>query len=253
MLPFFTCEQLLDYYTIRIVYVYLNQALRLTLHCLNPHAYQDITSTQQACFPCAEAKASEEAHPAEAVPRQKASSKMGPAASILMQEHGLKPEDINPTGPQGIITKGDVLEALASGTKQQQPTAEKQPQPESPPQPRAVESQSEQSKGSPPREQKEHSDRQLEASKAGPAKASQQPSEGKAGGWKGKGLQYTDIPNSQIRKIIAQRLLESKQQIPALYVTATADVDAVSALRQSLKDQGQKVTAASYSIYLALQ
>lgn len=200
---------------------------------------------------CAGAKASEEAHPAEAVPRQKASSKMGPAATRLMEEHDLKPEDITPTGPQGIITKGDVLEALAGGAKERQPSAEKAPQPKSSPQPRAVEGES-QSKGSPPSKPKEHSDRQLEASKAGPAKASQQPGEGKAGGRKGKGLQYTDTPNSQIRKIIAQRLLESKQQIPSLYVTATADVDAVSALRQSLKDQGQKVIAAGCIIYVCL-
>lgn len=207
---------------------------------------------QQACAPCAEAKASEEAHPAGATPRQKASSKIGPAAIRLMEEHGLKPENITPTGPQGIITKGDVLQALAGGAKEQQPSAEKQPQPKSPPQPRAVAGES-QSKDSPPNEQKEHSDRQLEASKAGPAKASQQPGEGKAGGRKGKGLQYTDTPNSQIRKIIAQRLLESKQQIPSLYVSATADVDAVSALRQSLKDQGQKVRATGCLIFLCLQ
>ena len=198
---------------------------------------------QRARFPYAEAKVSEEAHPAEAVPRQKASSKIGPAATLLMEEHDLKPEDITPTGPQGIITKGDVLEALAGGAKEQQASAGKQPQPKSSPQPKAAEGES-QSKGSPPSEQKQHSDSQLEASKAGPAKASQQPGEGRAGGRKDKGLQYTDTPNSQIRKIIAQRLLESKQQIPSLYVTATADVDAVSALRQSLKDQGQKVIAA---------
>ena len=215
------------------------QACQLLTSLHESHACQDIK-----CFVCAEAKA-EEAHPAEAVPRQKASSKIGPAATRLMEEHDLKPDDITPTGPQGIITKGDVLEALAGGANKQQPSAETQSQPKSPSQPRAVQGES-QSRGSPPSEQKEHSDRQLDASQAGPAKASQQPGEGKAGGGKGRGLQYTDTPNSQIRKIIAQRLLESKQQIPSMYVSATADVDAVSALRQSLKDQGQKVIAAGY-------
>ena len=207
---------------------------------------------QQTKFPCAEVKASQEPHPSEAVPRQKASSKIGPAATRLMEEHDLKPEDITPTGPQGIITKGDVLQAVAGGVRERQASAEKQPQPRSSPQPRTVEGES-QSKGSPPSGQKQHSDRQLEASKAGPAKASQQPGEGRAGGRKGKGLHYTDTPNSQIRKIIAQRLLESKQQIPSLYVTATADVDAVSALRQSLKNQGQKVIAAGCIITFCLQ
>lgn len=56
-----------------------------------------------------------------------------------------------------------------------------------------------------------------------------------------KGPRYTDIPNSQIRKIIAQRLLESKQKIPHYYLSADADLGVVSSLRKSLKEQGQKV------------
>ena len=157
-----------------------------------------------------------------------------------MEEHDLKPEDINPTGPQGIILKGDVLEAIANGGQKQKPAPQQQPKSESQAQPKGVgESQS---KAPPPKDAKEHSDRQLEASKAGPAKAAEA-SEGTSGYRKGKGPGYTDIPNSQIRKIIAQRLLESKQQIPSMYVTATADVDAVAALRQSLKEQGKKVNS----------
>ncbi len=159
-----------------------------------------------------------------------------------MEEHGLNPEDINPTGPQGIILKGDVLEAIARGGQKQKSMPEKQSKSESKAQPQPKGVGESQSKAPPPKEAKEHSDKQLEASKAGPAKASQPPSGGNAGSRKGKGPRYTDIPNSQIRKIIAQRLLESKQQIPSLYVSATADVDAVSALRQSLKDQGKKVS-----------
>ena len=160
-----------------------------------------------------------------------------------MAQHDLKPEDINPTGPKGIITKGDVLEAIASGGQFQKRPPQPQPDPrtESKAQPQPKDVGQSQSKDPPPKEAKDHSDRQLESSKAGPAKASQPPEGAKAGSRRGKGPRYADIPNSQIRKIIAQRLLESKQQIPAMYVTATADVDAVAALRQSLKDQGQKV------------
>ena len=157
-----------------------------------------------------------------------------------MEEHGLNPEDIIPTGPQGIILKGDVLEAIAGGGQKQKSMPEKQSKSESKAQPQPKGVGESQSKAPPPKEAKEHSDRQLEASKAGPAKASQPPSGGNAGSRKGKGPRHTDIPNSQIRKIIAQRLLESKQQIPSLYVSATADVDAVSALRQSLKEHGKK-------------
>ena len=99
-----------------------------------------------------------------------------------------------------------------------------------------------QSQAAPPADQKAQSDRQLEASKSKPAREAQQ--QGSAAGQqgrRGRGVRYTDIPNSQIRKIIAQRLLESKQTIPSLYVTATADIDAVTELRQQLKDQGKKV------------
>ncbi len=202
--------------------------------CEVPHTTDDFAS--------AEAKGSSEVSQAAAEPpRQNASSKIGPVAHRLMEEHNLSPDDINPTGPQGIILKGDVLEAIASRGQKQQPAPQKQSLSESKshPQPKGVgESKS---KDPPPAEAKQHSDSQLQASKAGPAKASQPPSGGKAGSRKGKGPRYTDIPNSQIRKIIAQRLLESRQQIPSMYVTASADVDAVAALRQSLKEQGKKV------------
>lgn len=47
---------------------------------------------------------------------------------------------------------------------------------------------------------------------------------------------FTDIANSNIRKIIAQRLLESKQQIPHYYLTATCRIDTVSDVRAKLND-----------------
>ncbi|KAJ9079432.1 pyruvate dehydrogenase complex dihydrolipoamide acetyltransferase component (E2) [Entomophthora muscae] len=45
---------------------------------------------------------------------------------------------------------------------------------------------------------------------------------------------YTDIPLSNIRKVIATRLTESKQQIPHYYLTVEANVDKVMKLRQHL-------------------
>jgi hypothetical protein len=44
------------------------------------------------------------------VPR---SSKIGPAASLLLQGAGMSKEDVTPSGPGGIITKGDVMKAIA--------------------------------------------------------------------------------------------------------------------------------------------
>lgn len=48
------------------------------------------------------------------------SSKIGPAAQLLLDGSGLAATDITPTGPGGIITKGDVLAAVSSGVKPQQ-------------------------------------------------------------------------------------------------------------------------------------
>ena len=44
------------------------------------------------------------------VPR---SSKIGPAAQLLLQGAGLSKEDVTPSGPGGIVTKGDVIRAIA--------------------------------------------------------------------------------------------------------------------------------------------
>ena len=64
----------------------------------------------------------------------------------------------------------------------------------------------------------------------------------------GKQQPYTDVPNSQIRKIIAQRLLESKQKVPHLYVRADADIGKLTEMRTSLKEQGTKVRLACHAI-----
>lgn len=42
---------------------------------------------------------------------------------------------------------------------------------------------------------------------------------------------YTDVPNSQIRKVTARRLQESKQQIPHYYLTISARVDTLQRFR----------------------
>lgn len=42
---------------------------------------------------------------------------MGPATRLLLAESGLSVDSIDPSGPNGIITKGDVLQAMQSGTK----------------------------------------------------------------------------------------------------------------------------------------
>lgn len=47
---------------------------------------------------------------------------------------------------------------------------------------------------------------------------------------------YKEIPLSQMRKVIATRLLESKQQIPHFYVSADVEIDALLSARAYLND-----------------
>jgi pyruvate dehydrogenase E2 component (dihydrolipoamide acetyltransferase) len=56
-------------------------------------------------------------------------------------------------------------------------------------------------------------------------------------------LEYEDIPNSQMRKIIAQRLTESMSQIPHYYVTIEIDMRQAIQLREQLNTlEGVKIS-----------
>ncbi|MDI1287621.1 MAG: pyruvate dehydrogenase complex dihydrolipoamide acetyltransferase [Reyranella sp.] len=54
------------------------------------------------------------------------------------------------------------------------------------------------------------------------------------------------IPHTSIRKVIARRMLESKQQVPHFYLTGEFEIDALLAARQAINDvvrkQGAKVS-----------
>ncbi|KAF9991248.1 pyruvate dehydrogenase complex dihydrolipoamide acetyltransferase component (E2), partial [Mortierella antarctica] len=69
------------------------------------------------------------------------------------------------------------------------------------------------------------------AAKAAPAKAAPAPAAAPAAP---AGAAYTDIPLTNMRKIIAQRLTESKQNIPHYYVTVECEMDKVMKLREVL-------------------
>lgn len=68
--------------------------------------------------------------------------------------------------------------------------------------------------------------------------------------------QYIDIPHSQIRRVTAQRLLESKQTIPHYYLTVEVQVDAMMKLREQInasfgKDSGTKISVNDFVIKAA--
>lgn len=54
---------------------------------------------------------------AEAAPRRAANFRLGPAARFALAQAGLSTNDVNPTGPNNIITKPDVMAAKEAGAK----------------------------------------------------------------------------------------------------------------------------------------
>jgi hypothetical protein len=66
---------------------------------------------------------------------------------------------------------------------------------------------------------------------------------------------FTDLPVSQIKKVTAARLLESKQTIPHYYLTMECQMDALLALRaqvnESLATSGTKLSVNDFIIKAA--
>ena len=54
------------------------------------------------------------------------------------------------------------------------------------------------------------------------------------------GAAYTEVPNNNMRKVIARRLTESKQQIPHFYLTIECEIDKLLAMRKDLNERGAK-------------
>ncbi len=61
--------------------------------------------------------------------------------------------------------------------------------------------------------------------------------------------EWTDVPHSRLRRAVARRLTESKQQTPHFYVKRSVSLDALLALRGELKDAtGHKVSVNDFLI-----
>lgn len=94
-----------------------------------------------------------------------------------------------------------------------------------------------------PKDTSEAREEQQQAHKQQESKSVQPPHKEPAGeATPSQGDLYKDVPNSQVRKIIAKRLLESKNTVPHYYIKATAALDAATSMRQSMKAQGTKAS-----------
>ncbi|GAB5366839.1 hypothetical protein AAMO2058_001178200 [Amorphochlora amoebiformis] len=137
-----------------------------------------------------------------------------PSAAILMERHRIDPTSVKASGPKGNILKGDVLKALESGNFKILP--ESKSLDATPTQPQA----------------------QAQAVKPEVKSAAVPASSGSGSDTKGRG--YTDIPLTNMRKVIASRLTESKQNVPHAMTTITCSLNNILALRKGIKDQGNK-------------
>ena len=157
------------------------------------------------------------------------SSKMGPAARMALANAKLSADQVQPTGPQGIVTKGDVLSAIAGGAT---------PAAAAPAAAKATARATVAPAAS------------TAAPKAAAAAAPSGPESGEYTpfGRVKRGERYTDIPTSNMRRVIAKRLLQSKVETPAIYVTGIARLGPLSTLRSALKQSGVKASVNDFVI-----
>ncbi|XP_066439597.1 pyruvate dehydrogenase protein X component, mitochondrial [Eleutherodactylus coqui] len=153
--------------------------------------------------------------------------RISPAARHILDTHGIDPKIVVPSGPRGIITKEDALRVVSqqgdTGPRVVQPTPAIQPEKVAPVTPQRP---------------------------APPAVGLQRPSDPPIS-IPGKPLApgtFTEIPTSNIRKVIAKRLTESKSTIPHAYATTDCDLGAVLKLRKELAKDNIKVSVNDFII-----
>ncbi|XP_010610901.1 pyruvate dehydrogenase protein X component, mitochondrial isoform X2 [Fukomys damarensis] len=154
--------------------------------------------------------------------------RLSPAARNILEKHALDASQGTATGPRGIFTKEDALNLVKS--KQTGKITESRPAPAPAPTPTA---------SVPP---------QVTTGPSYPRPmipAVSTPGQPNAVGT------FTEIPASNIRRVIAKRLTESKSTIPHAYATANCDVGAVLKVRQDLVRDDIKVSVNDFIIKAA--
>ncbi|MEM7444126.1 MAG: pyruvate dehydrogenase complex dihydrolipoamide acetyltransferase [Pseudomonadota bacterium] len=127
-----------------------------------------------------------------------------PLARRMAQQEGLDLGKISGSGPHGRIVKSDIEAAVTSGTGKT--LAAEVVAPAAP-----------------------------KAAAPGPAVAGPD-AKALADAY---GIPYTEVKNSGMRKTVARRLTESKQQVPHFYLTVACELDALLALRKDLNAKGE--------------
>ncbi|XP_061466739.1 pyruvate dehydrogenase protein X component, mitochondrial isoform X2 [Rhineura floridana] len=153
--------------------------------------------------------------------------RLSPAARNILERHGLDASSCTPSGPRSIFTKEDALKLLEQ--KQKGKPVEVKPVVSSLlPQAGAP--------SAPP-----SATTPLSASRP-PAPATSVPGRPASMG------AFTEVAASNIRRVIAKRLTESKTTVPHAYATADCDLGAVMKLRQALAKDNIKVSVNDFII-----
>jgi pyruvate/2-oxoglutarate dehydrogenase complex dihydrolipoamide acyltransferase (E2) component len=139
---------------------------------------------------------------------------MWPSVRRLLAESGIDPLAITPTGPRGMLVKGDVLAAmgLCAAPVGSAPSTST---------PTSTQNASKKPAG-------------LKAAPAAPVLDEDT---------------FEDVPVTTIRKVIASRLLESKTQTPHEFVTADVSLASVAKLRAALKARDVKASVNDCVVY----
>ncbi|XP_073672374.1 pyruvate dehydrogenase protein X component, mitochondrial-like [Paramisgurnus dabryanus] len=149
--------------------------------------------------------------------------RLSPAARHILDTHGLDPDLVMPTGPRGLVTKEDVLNLLNQrGKGQAAPPARAATSPAPTPPPPAAPT----------------TGRPTYPPVSVPGKP-------------GAPGTFTEIPASNFRRVIAQRLTQSKTTIPHAYASVECDLSAVMKLRKDLAKENIKLSVNDFIIKAA--
>ncbi|XP_068612928.1 pyruvate dehydrogenase protein X component-like [Brachionichthys hirsutus] len=154
--------------------------------------------------------------------------RLSPAARHILDTHGIDPNLATPTGRRGLITKEDALNLLKTS-----------------PAPKAIPVRADPASPSPV-------PRPTTAPHPPPAPGSRPNIPPlSVPGKPGAPGTFTEIPASNIRRVIAQRLTQSKTTIPHAYASVDCDMAAVMHLRKDLAKEKIKVSVNDFVIKAA--
>uniref|UniRef100_H2ZN33 Dihydrolipoamide acetyltransferase component of pyruvate dehydrogenase complex n=1 Tax=Ciona savignyi TaxID=51511 RepID=H2ZN33_CIOSA len=145
---------------------------------------------------------------------QNSNEQISPAVRQILNQYNVAASNVTGTGPKGIRLKGDILKYIAE--KGLHPIHQN------------VSTTAQQVKTSTPKQQKQ-------PEKSTVSQVSQE------GG-------YDDLEISNVRKVIAKRLTESKQTIPHAYSSVECSIHKVLELRKQLAKDGVKVSVNDFII-----